>query len=100
MPVYEYECATCGCKFDQRQSFKDEPKATCPECGNPARRRFVPIGIIFKGSGFYVTDTRGPDAGLPEKSVKETNERFQETKAKVDSFAEKGDKSYPKASGR
>ncbi len=100
MPVYQYECPQCGCKFDQRQSFHDEPKAACPECGRDARRCFVPVGIIFKGSGFYKTDTRGPDAGLPEKSVKETNERFSETKSKIDSFAEKGDKSYPKASGR
>jgi putative FmdB family regulatory protein len=100
MPIYEYECATCGCHFELKQSYSEESKADCPECGDAARRCFVPVGIIFKGGGFYKTDSRGPEAGLPEKSIKETDEKFKDTKAKIDSMAEKGDKSYPKASGR
>ncbi|MFP3975792.1 MAG: FmdB family zinc ribbon protein [Chloroflexota bacterium] len=56
MPIYEFQCTSCGCRFDKRQSFDAEPVATCPECNNEARRVFQPTPIIFKGSGFYVTD--------------------------------------------
>ena len=58
MPVYEYECSNCRCRFDKRQGFNDEPLALCPECSGEARRVFQPAPIIFKGSGFYVTDHR------------------------------------------
>ena len=58
MPIYEYECPECSHRFEKRQSFHDEPKADCPECSKPARRVFHPAPIIFKGSGFYVTDHR------------------------------------------
>jgi putative FmdB family regulatory protein len=100
MPVYEYECEKCACHFDVRQGFHDEPTASCPECGESGRRCMVPVGVIFKGAGFYKTDSRGPEAAIPEKSIKETDDKFKDTKAKIDSMAEKGDKSYPKASGR
>ncbi len=56
MPIYEYECTSCGHRFEVKQRFSDEPVATCPECGNSVRRLLYPAGIIFKGSGFYVTD--------------------------------------------
>ena len=58
MPIYEYECPECSHRFEKRQSFHDEPKADCPECQAAARRGFHPAPIIFKGSGFYVTDHR------------------------------------------
>ena len=56
MPIYEYECNDCGCHFEKRQSFHDEPVAICPECEGKARRVLHAVPIIFKGSGFYVTD--------------------------------------------
>lgn len=56
MPVYEFRCTSCGYSFDQRQSFDAEPVAMCPKCKNEARRVFQPTPIIFKGSGFYITD--------------------------------------------
>ena len=58
MPIYEYECPECRHRFEKKQSFHDEPKADCPECQAPAKRVFHPAPIIFKGSGFYVTDHR------------------------------------------
>ncbi|MCD6289844.1 MAG: zinc ribbon domain-containing protein [Anaerolineae bacterium] len=58
MPVYEYECEACGLRFERVQSFSDEPLTTCPECGGHVHRVIYPVGIIFKGSGFYVTDNR------------------------------------------
>lgn len=58
MPTYVYKCDSCGTQFEQFQSFKDEPIRTCPACASPVRRVFQPVGIVFKGSGWYITDSR------------------------------------------
>jgi putative FmdB family regulatory protein len=61
MPTYTYHCESCGVRFDQYQKFTDEPLTLCPECGEIALRKvFQPVGIVFKGSGFYATDHRSP----------------------------------------
>lgn len=59
MPLYEYQCTECGVRFERHQSFKDEPITTCPECGGEVRRLIGPVGIVFKGKGFYITDHKG-----------------------------------------
>ena len=58
VPTYGYRCGTCGHEFDAVQRMSDDPGAECPECGEKARRLFFPAGIVFKGSGFYKTDSR------------------------------------------
>jgi putative FmdB family regulatory protein len=58
MPIYEYKCNACEVRFERRQSFHDEPVRECPDCGGETRRLLHPAGIIFKGSGWYVTDSR------------------------------------------
>ena len=58
MPMYEYECGSCGRRFETLQRFSDDPVTVDPECGGAVRRVIQPVGIIFKGSGFYVTDSR------------------------------------------
>ena len=58
MPIYEYECGLCQLNFEKKQGFDDEPVAICPKCQGEARRVFHPAPIIFKGSGFYTTDSR------------------------------------------
>ena len=58
MPLYEYQCEVCGVRFERRQRMSDEPVKICPECGGKVHRLIQPVGIIFKGSGFYVTDNR------------------------------------------
>ena len=58
MPTYVYACDSCGAQFEQFQSFKDEPLRTCPSCASAVRRVFQPVGIVFKGSGWYITDSR------------------------------------------
>jgi putative FmdB family regulatory protein len=58
MPVYEYRCRTCGHQFDVQQSFTDDALTVCPECEGELRKVFAPVGISFKGSGFYKTDSR------------------------------------------
>lgn len=56
MPIYEYQCDTCSYKFEVKQSIKDDPIASCERCGKPVRRLISSPGIMFKGSGWYVTD--------------------------------------------
>lgn len=59
MPVYTYRCENCGVQFDENQKFVDPPLVKCPECGKKTLRKvFQPVGIVFKGSGFYATDHR------------------------------------------
>ena len=58
MPTYEYACTRCGEHLEVVQSMSAEPLTECPACGGPLRKVFSPIGIVFKGSGFYRTDSR------------------------------------------
>jgi putative FmdB family regulatory protein len=69
MPTYEYECKSCGHTFDVFQNMSDEPLKVCPECGKELRRLIGGgTGIIFKGSGFYVTDkNKGSGGAAPAK---------------------------------
>ncbi|HLI44642.1 MAG TPA: FmdB family zinc ribbon protein [Acidimicrobiales bacterium] len=58
MPTYEYACKQCGEHLEIVQSFKDDPLTVCPNCGGELRKVFGSVGIVFKGSGFYKTDSR------------------------------------------
>lgn len=58
MPTYQYQCPKCKLHFELKQSFNDEPMASCPACSEVAHRIFVPVPILFKGPGFYITDSR------------------------------------------
>ncbi|NPA92531.1 MAG: zinc ribbon domain-containing protein [Chloroflexi bacterium] len=70
MPVYTYRCEACGLVFDQHLSFHDPHPTRCPECGEEALRRvYKPVGIVFKGSGFYATDHRSPSGGNGHKAA-------------------------------
>ncbi|MCL4560988.1 MAG: zinc ribbon domain-containing protein [Chloroflexi bacterium] len=64
MPVYSYRCESCGIQFERFQKFSDQPLTRCPECGKKTLRKvYTPVGIVFKGSGFYATDNRSPSGG-------------------------------------
>lgn len=56
MPIYGYRCKQCGHEFEILQSISDAPLKTCPECVGPLQKQLYPVGIVFKGSGFYNTD--------------------------------------------
>ena len=58
MPTYQYACTECGHAFDQFQSFSDASLTECPECRGRLRKLFNAVGVVFKGSGFYRTDSR------------------------------------------
>ena len=58
MPIYEYACTSCGERTEAKQSFDDPPLEDCAQCGGKLRKLFSPVGIVFKGSGFYSTDAK------------------------------------------
>ena len=58
MPIYEYECEQCGVRFEKLQRMVDPALTECPECSGHVHRVMQPVGVIFKGSGFYITDYR------------------------------------------
>lgn len=58
MPTYQYACTECGHAFEQVQSFSDDALTVCPECSGRLRKVFNAVGVVFKGSGFYRTDSR------------------------------------------
>jgi putative FmdB family regulatory protein len=72
MPIYEYECEKCDFRFELRRSFSDNGGGICPQCGCEAQRRFAQVPIIFKGSGFYVTDYRKDSSETKEKLAGES----------------------------
>ena len=69
MPTYEYACTACGHRLEAVQSFSDDPLATCLECGGSLRKVYGNVGIVFKGSGFYKTDTRNGSSGNGKSSA-------------------------------
>ena len=72
MPVYTYQCENCGVRFERLQGFNDPVLTRCPECNKKSLRKvYTPVGIVFKGSGFYATDHRSP-SGSFDRTSKET----------------------------
>ena len=63
MPTYSYLCDTCGHDFETVQRFADDPLTECPQCGASIRRVIQPVGVVFKGSGWYITDSRPKGSG-------------------------------------
>jgi len=103
MPTYDYECRTCGHSFETFQSMSDDSLTICPECGKPQLRRLISggTGVIFKGSGFYVNDSRkkssstsstSPSTAVKDKSAsdsKKTESKKTESSGSGSSGTEK-----------
>jgi len=82
MPTYVYQCEKCGLVFERRQHFTDAPLTQCPECDGHVHRVLQPVGIIFKGPGFYVTDNRAKSpTSVPGNG---TGAKAGESKAKAE----------------
>ncbi|HUA40052.1 MAG TPA: FmdB family zinc ribbon protein [Streptosporangiaceae bacterium] len=65
MPTYQYACTECGDRSEVVQRFTDDPLTVCSACGGKLRKIFSPVGIVFKGSGFYRTDSRNGSSTVP-----------------------------------
>ena len=91
MPTYTYQCDSCGHGFEAVQRFADDPLTECPQCGASIRRVIQPVGVVFKGSGWYITDSRpkstGEGDGAASTAAKATD------KAATPAKAEKTEKS-------
>lgn len=86
MPTYEYQCKTCGHRFERFQKMTDPAVSECPECGNAVRKLIHPPAIAFKGSGFYVNDYKsGGKSEGPSSDAKSGGEKPAETKAAAES---------------
>jgi len=85
MPIYEYECEKCACRFEVKRRFNEDALSPCcPKCHGNVRQIFSPTGILFKGSGFYVTDSRNKIDRKSEESkaaTAESSSKKEEVKA-------------------
>ncbi len=90
MPTYQYACTKCENEFEVVQSFSDEPIKNCPECNSEVRKKFGAVGVVFKGSGFYRTDSRQKKKteAKPKKDEKSKDSSKKEP-VKTDSKNEK-----------
>lgn len=84
MPTYQYQCTECGAALEVIQSFSDDALSECPECSGRLRKVFNAVGVVFKGSGFYRTDSRAASSSSEPASKPSTNDSKP---AKTDSTA-------------
>jgi putative FmdB family regulatory protein len=83
MPVYTYRCENCGVRFERLQGYNEPVLTRCPECNKKTLRKvYTPVGIVFKGSGFYATDHRST-SGSSERSFKSTESDKKAEPAKI-----------------
>jgi putative FmdB family regulatory protein len=93
MPIYTYRCTECGVQFERNQKFSDAPLTRCPECNKKSLRKvYTPVGIVFKGSGFYATDhhsrsgqTFAPSSKADEKAAEARSSTSSESSSTGDS---------------
>ena len=97
MPIYEYACTSCGERTEAKQSFTDPPLEECSVCGGRLRKLYSPVGIVFKGSGFYSTDARKKKASSgktsSEKDAKSAKSDSKQTESSDTKPAKKEEKS-------
>ena len=79
MPTYEYRCSDCGTLFEVIQRIDDDPLTVCENCGGKLRKVFHPAGIVFKGSGFYATDSRTKARSGSNESADRKSEKSEKT---------------------
>ena len=94
MPIYSYRCNDCGHEFDQRQRMSDDALTVCPVCEGNIRRVVTSVGVVFKGSGFYVTDNRGSNSA---NSTISANGKSSDSESNVEKPAENKASTMPAA---
>lgn len=86
MPTYTYRCENCGVQFERQQHFSEQPLTRCPECSRKTLRKvYTPVGIVFKGSGFYSTDHRSSSGSVRSNGGKSVEKDSKADKAEKDS---------------
>jgi putative FmdB family regulatory protein len=89
MPIYEYECNKCRSRFEKKGSYSDKPEAVCPQCSGKSKRIMSVGAVIYKGSGFYITDQRKEkeiaNIGKPSKELAEKYPEYSGLDKKTDS---------------
>lgn len=98
MPTYAYACKDCGHAFDIQQSFTDDSLTVCPECGGNLRKKFNSVGVVFKGSGFYRTDSRDAASTVPAAPSKDAPAKETAKAASAASSAAASSAAAPAAS--
>ena len=93
MPTYEYACKACAERLEVVQSFSDAPLTECPACGGQLRKVFQPVGIAFKGSGFYKTDSRSSSSKSSSSSSSGDATKSESTKSDSSSSSTSSTKS-------
>ncbi len=96
MPTYQYACTECDHRFEAVQAFSDASLTVCPECGGKLRKVFSSVGIVFKGSGFYRTDSRAGAGSAVAKSSDSGSDSSSSTSTSTEKKSET--KSTPAAS--
>lgn len=79
MPTYSYACTECGNRFDAVQAFSDDALTTCPKCSGKLRKLFGSVGVVFKGSGFYRTDSRSGSTASESAATNSTSSSSSES---------------------
>ena len=103
MPTYTYQCDSCGHGFEAVQRFADDPLTECPRCASSIRRVIQPVGVVFKGSGWYITDSRPKSASegdgakdAPSKTTDKSDAPVKAEKSEKAAAPVKTDKSPAK----
>ncbi len=99
MPTYEYRCKDCGHTFDAYQSFTDDALTECPECSGLVKKVFGNVGIAFKGSGFYKTDSRSGSSSSSSTSSNGGSEKKESTTSTSSDTSSSGSSSSSSSDG-
>ena len=97
MPTYQYACTQCGHAFEQVQSFSDDALTVCPECEGKLRKVFNAVGVVFKGSGFYRTDSRSGSSATDAAATKTETKTETKSDTTSETKSEKKSDSKPAA---
>jgi putative FmdB family regulatory protein len=97
VPTYQYTCTECGHFLEAVQSFSDDSLTVCPECDGRLRKVFNAVGVVFKGSGFYRTDSRGSTSGAESGSTKTETKSESTSSSKGESTSGSASPSKPAA---
>ncbi len=99
MPTYSYACTECGNRFDAVQAFSDDALTECPQCSGRLRKLFGKVGVVFKGSGFYRTDSRESATASSNGSAKSSSESTSSSEKSSSTSSSESSSSAPSSAG-